>query len=133
MSELSEIAVRPHAASVVGRFEPGDDAAVTAKLQVLGIAEAEGGRLAAEADPAAVATSAARRVNSALARRVAHADLRTLVPLGLGLLSLRQALRGRDRLGDAPWYLLAWYSSETFFRFHGAPEAAQPAKRQEEE
>ncbi len=54
------------------------------------------------------------------------------MPLGLGLLSVRQALRGPDRLGDAPWYLLAWYASETFFKFHGAPETARPAKQEEE-
>jgi hypothetical protein len=45
---------------------------------------------------------------------------------------VRQALRGPERLGDAPWYLLAWYASETFFRFHHAPELQRPAKQQKE-
>lgn len=131
IGEVTEVAVRPHARSVVAHFDPRDAAAVTDRLQALGIAPVTdaAGRWG---DPAVVVRDAAGVVNGAVARRVPHGDLRTLVPLGLGLVSVRQALRGPDRLRDAPWYLLAWYASETFFRFHGEPEKQRPAKREKE-
>ncbi len=58
----------------------------------------------------------------ALDRRVVQAsggtDLRLLVPLGLGALSVRQALRDTPRLGQAPWYLLAWYAFDSFLKLN---------------
>ena len=132
LDEVTEVAVRLHAASVVAQFDPRDAASVTDRLEALGVTVPAAGHPGAAEDPAAVVRDAAGALNAAVARRVPNADLRTLVPLGLGLLSVRQALRGRDRLGDAPWYLLAWYASETFFKFHGVPETARPGKQQEE-
>ncbi len=131
--EVTEVAVRVHAASVVAQFDPRDAATVTARLDALGLTVAKSESSHPAENPATVAREAAGALNGALARRVPHGDLRTLVPLGLGLLSVRQALRGTDRLGDAPWYLLAWYASETFFKFYGAPATWRSGKQQEED
>lgn len=133
IDEVTEVAVRIYAASVVAQFDPRDLAAVTAGLDALGLRVPESGRSHSAEDPATVVREAASAVDGAMARRFSHGGLRTLVPLGLGLLSVRQALRGTDRLGEAPWYLLAWYASETFFRFYGAPATSRSGKQQEGE
>jgi hypothetical protein len=44
------------------------------------------------------------------------ADLRTLVPLGFGVLALREVLGGR--VGMAPWYTLAWWAFDSFYKLH---------------
>ena len=47
------------------------------------------------------------------------ADLRTLVPIGLGALALREILAGR--VGAAPWYTLAWWAFDSFLQLHHRP------------
>lgn len=131
LDEVVEVEARPHARSVVAHFAPRDAATVTARLEALGVGPSGGAR--SGRDPATVVVEAAGAVNGSLVRRVRHGDLRTLVPLGLGLLSVRQALRGSDRLTDAPWYILAWYASETFFKFHGDPGTRGPAEQAKEQ
>jgi copper chaperone CopZ len=42
------------------------------------------------------------------------ADLRVLVPVGLGALALREILSGR--LGAAPWYTLLWWTFDSFLK-----------------
>ena len=115
---VGEVELRAHSSSAIIRFDVGQEAAVLDGLRALGVELPEPRSAWGEADPAAVIGEAVSAVNRAVAGRVPSGDLRLLVPLGLGLLSVRQALRGRDRLRDAPWYVLAWYASETFLRFH---------------
>jgi hypothetical protein len=55
------------------------------------------------------------------------ADLRTLLPAGLALLALREIAAGR--LVGMPWYVLIWYSVETFHKFR-RPESASPPTQQ---
>ncbi len=42
------------------------------------------------------------------------ADLRLLVPLGLGVLTVRQIFRHGLKLNDVPWYEAGWYAFQTF-------------------
>jgi hypothetical protein len=49
-----------------------------------------------------------------------RADLRTLLPVGLGALAVREVLSGRAVA--APWYVLAWYAFDSFTRFRQAPK-----------
>ncbi len=74
------------------------------------------------AEPSERVTRTLVAANAVVRRRAGGNDLRTLVPLGFGLLALRQFVRDDQRLVDAPWYILPWYASETFQKFH------QPAK-----
>ena len=77
-------------------------------------------RAADDTDPgAARVLGGLARANELVARRTHGTDLRTLVPVGLGMLALRQFVRGEQRLSGAPWYVLAWYATETFWKFHG--------------
>ncbi len=44
------------------------------------------------------------------------ADLRTLVPLGLAALAVREIMAGR--VAAAPWYTLAWWAFDAFYKLH---------------
>jgi Heavy metal associated domain 2 len=73
---------------------------------------------APESRPAARVVTAADQLNSRVARATSGVDLRLLVPLGLGALSARQALRDTGGLSKAPWYVLAWYSFDSFIKLN---------------
>lgn len=47
-------------------------------------------------------------------------DLRFLFPLGLSLLAVRQILVKGWQLELIPWYVLAWYSFDSFIKLNGA-------------
>jgi len=56
-------------------------------------------------------------------------DLRSVVPVAFGALALRQIIRDFGELGAAPWYVLAWYAFDTFWKFHQEhPPAADHAE-----
>lgn len=129
---VTSVQMRDRSSSVIVRFPPQHTNEVADGLLQLGVDLQAIGRPLSEDDPAAVIAAAGRRANGAVAARLRGTDLRLLLPLGLGLISLRRAMRGGDRLADAPWYVLAWYASETFWKFHGgrAP-AGVPVGREE--
>ncbi len=111
---------RERTASLLVEYDPAATDGVWSLLGDLGLPAVESaGREITEAkDPPKRLMDAAARANDLVGRRTNGDDLRTLVPLGLGALSLRQFLREGQRLSDAPWYVLAWYASETFQKFH---------------
>ncbi len=47
-------------------------------------------------------------------------DLRFLFPLGLGCLSIRQLMAKGLQIDIIPWYVLAWYSFDSFLKLHAA-------------
>lgn len=53
-------------------------------------------------------------------------DLRFLLPLGLGTLAIHQLLRNGWQLETVPWYVLAWYSFDSFIKLH---YTADPEKK----
>ncbi len=126
-ASVTDVRSSPRTGSMVLRY---DAAATTpadlhAALGELGVAVLTDDVRSEGPPPAAGVrvTGAATRLN----RRVGHAtggtDLRLLVPLGLGALSLRQAVRGVPGLRQAPWYVLAWYASETFLKLRDGGHA----------
>lgn len=132
--QVRSVAVRAQSSSVVLHFDADDATAVADGLLGLGVdARAVATRRSPE-DPARSIAAAARATNRAVGRRLGGTDLRVLMPVGLGLLAARRAMRGDERLADAPWYILAWYASETFFRFNGGAASApgQLAESEEE-
>ncbi len=54
------------------------------------------------------------------------ADLRTVVPVTLGAVALRELLAGR--LAPVPWYALLWYAFETFTKLQKPAEGAESSK-----
>jgi hypothetical protein len=116
-------AATPHwqTGSLLIRYDPSDFERLSSTLARLGLdLKATTGTAAASrgVEPGARVGRAVVAANGLVGRRAGGNDLRTLVPLGFGLLALRQFVRDDQRLSDAPWYLLAWYASETFQKFH---------------
>jgi hypothetical protein len=54
-------------------------------------------------------------------------DLRTLVPLGLGALAVREILAGR--VGPAPWFTLAWWAFDSFLKLQERRAPQPPPAR----
>ncbi len=59
-------------------------------------------------------------------------DLRTVVPLAFGALALRQIVRELGSLQAVPWYVLAWYAFDSFWKLNqegplGSPAPERPA------
>ncbi len=121
--DVTSVQLRARSASLVVRFEPERATAVAERLLSLGVDLRVGVARPLRRSPAAVVAAAAASADREVAGRLNGTDLRILVPLGLGLLAARRALRGDQRLADAPWYVLAWYASETFSKFHGGAAA----------
>lgn len=91
---------------------------VLATLQDLGIIFAEITQGSTEA--ATTVSSAVMDLN----KRVRQAtdgvvDIRFLFPLGLSILSIRQLMIKGLQLEIIPWYVLAWYSFDSFIKLHG--------------
>lgn len=47
-----------------------------------------------------------------------HVDLKLLMPLGLGTLALGQLLTQGAQLEKIPWYNLAWYAFDSFYKLN---------------
>lgn len=52
-------------------------------------------------------------------------DLRFLFPLGLGCLSIRKLMLQGLQLDIIPWYVLAWYSFDSFLKLHASSLAKE--------
>jgi hypothetical protein len=119
LPQITAAQLRPLSGSLVMSFDPEHASAVADGLRALGVNPITD-RPAAPGDPTVAIGSAVARANRAVGRQLDGWDLRSLVSLGLGLLAARSAMRGDDRLADAPWYVLAWYASQTFMKVHGS-------------
>lgn len=131
--EVAAADVRAGSSSIVVRFDPAEAETVADGLLALGVDLRAGATSDRPAGAAAIVNSTATIANRAVARRLEGTDLRLLVPLGLGMLAARNASRGRDRLAEAPWYVLAWYASETFWKFNAGARAAPSGSADSEE
>lgn len=65
------------------------------------------------------ATDLNRRVKTASKDAI---DLRFLFPLGLGVLAIRQLIVKGWQLELIPWYVLAWYTFDSFIKLHSTNE-----------
>ncbi len=45
-------------------------------------------------------------------------DLRSVVPVAFGVLAARAIIRDVGALGSAPWYVLAWYAFDSFWKLN---------------
>lgn len=52
-------------------------------------------------------------------------DLRFLVPVGLGTLAIYQLLQKGWQFETVPWYVLAWYSFDSFIKLHYTSDPEQ--------
>jgi hypothetical protein len=67
-----------------------------------------------------------RDVNLRLAERTGGRwDLRSVMPAALGVLAVRQLINDFGNWGTAPWWVLAWYAFDSFYKLNQqAPDAA---------
>lgn len=107
---------RPTSVSLVVEYDPADKDRVWSRLQGLGLPAAEVESSPGVKDLMTRVTATAGMLDEQVARATHGHELRTLIPIGYGMLAARQLLRGTQRIGDAPWYVLAWYASETFHK-----------------
>lgn len=94
----------------------GED--VLATLQDLGIifAEVTEGNTEAATNVASAVVDLNKRVKQATDGVV---DIRFLFPLGLSILAVRQLIIKGLQFEIIPWYVLAWYSFDSFIKLHG--------------
>lgn len=52
-------------------------------------------------------------------------DLRILMPAGLGALAIHQLIRNGWQFETVPWYVLAWYSFDSFIKLHYTQDPAK--------
>lgn len=107
---------RPASAGLVVDYDPAGADRVWSRLRGLGLPATETESSPGATDPATRVIAAAGVLEEQVARATHGHELRTLIPIGYGMLAARQLLRGRQRIGDAPWYVLAWYASETLHK-----------------
>ncbi|WP_414575585.1 HMA2 domain-containing protein [Anabaena sp. CCY 9402-a] len=91
---------------------------VLATLQDLGIifAEITDGNTKAATTVASTVVDLNKRVKQATDGVV---DIRFLFPLGLSILAVRQLIIKGLQFEIIPWYVLAWYSFDSFIKLHG--------------
>jgi hypothetical protein len=54
-------------------------------------------------------------------------DLRSVVPCVFGVMALRALIANPASLGAAPWYVLAWYAFDSFWKLNDHRAGNQPA------
>ena len=106
---------RPASVSLVIEYDPASADHVWSRLGALGLPSTETRESSpAITDPATRVIAASGSLNEQVARLTHGHELWSLIPIGFGMLAGRQLLRDSPRIGDAPWYVLAWYASESF-------------------
>jgi hypothetical protein len=136
---VREVQAHPLASSLLVLYDPGtlDPAALRERLTQVGVWIAE-----APPPPPADRPSGSSELGEAiagffgradwklLARSGGKLDLRTLVPVTLGVLALREILAGR--IVAVPWYALAWYAADSFLKLRVLPQIEEVAERVEQ-
>lgn len=120
------------ASSLLVLYDPASVgvAALTEALHQAGVhvtAEAEIEPAPLAGDGPSAASQAINRVAAQFDARVGRAtgnvfDLRTLIPLGIGALAVREILLGR--LHAAPWYTLVWWTFDSYLKLRRPAQAA---------
>ena len=122
--EVSDVQVNPQTGSILVRYDPerGSLNDLCSALRQLGIAINEVrpvGTVSTSGGGTSEASANLTRMLGDLNTRVGRAtnelgDLRLFVPLGLGVLTVRQIFRHGLKLDDLPWYVVGWYAFQTF-------------------
>ena len=102
-------------------FEDLTSAAAAANI-VLTVPDPSDGPTTTPGGPSPLAqriNSAFGQMDGALARITGkRADARTLLPLGLGAIAVRQLAASGAQLSSIPWYILLWYSFEIYTKYN---------------
>jgi hypothetical protein len=126
--EGAEVETNPQTGSMLLRYDAerlnvAEIERALADLDITPVFERQS-RAGGAGPPAGRVKSIAEGLNSRVAGKTRGVDLRLLVPLGLGALSVRQAVREAPGLKHAPWYVLAWYAFDSFIKLNGEPRTS---------
>jgi len=137
---VQEVRTTPRTGSVVIHYDPAEldvggliDLARTANLLALDALAAD--PYAAKRVPTSLTARRIKRTFHEVDVRLSELssgrwDLRSVVPVAFGALAVRQIIRDFGELGAAPWYVLAWYAFDSFWKFnqerHHAAEPPEP-------
>lgn len=132
LAGVQHVRLTPQASSLLVQYDPARVApeALAATLQRAGVHLAPATAPApSAAEPTALGQLIDRlagQLNERVDRATGHLlDLRTLLPVGLGALALREVLAGRVQA--APWYVLLWWSFDAYLKLRRrAPNASPP-------
>lgn len=121
---VSDVRVNPQTGSILIHYDPerGSLDDLRSALRQLGITinqENTFGTVSTSGGGTSEASANLTRMLGNLNTRVGRAtnelaDLRLLVPLGLGALAVRQIFRHGLKLNDVPWYVTGWCAFQTF-------------------
>jgi hypothetical protein len=117
--DISQVRMNHQTGSIVIHHESHKEAIknVVGTLKDLGIIF--GGITRGESDSAAEVAGAFVDLNKKVSQATdGFIDLRFIVPVGLGSLAIRQLLIKGLQLDIVPWYVLAWYSFDSFLKLH---------------
>jgi hypothetical protein len=137
VSEIQQVKTNPPIGSMTlyCDAEVGDLENFFAPLQELGLIvndapDAPSGKTAV----AATVTGAMARLNQRVNQFTeGSVDLRSLVPLLLGLWAMRQFFgKSQSRMRIVPWYALAWYAFDTFMKLNASPADTSPTPQEQE-
>jgi hypothetical protein len=123
VNEIQQVKINPKIGSMTLYYdiEEGDLASFFAPLQELGlIVNAAPAAPTGKTAVAATVTGAVARLNQRVNQLTeGSVDLRSLVPLLLGVWAIRQFFgKASSRMRIVPWYALAWYAFDTFMKLN---------------
>lgn len=117
---VDEVRTNVNHGSIVIKYggKSGDLSDVLATLEDIGIifAEISEGGTEASTTVSTAVVDLNKRVRQATDGVV---DIRFLFPLGLGILAIRKLMMKGLQFDIIPWYVLAWYSFDSFIKLHG--------------
>ncbi len=136
---VSDVRVNPQTGSILVHYDPerGSLDDLRSALRPLGITinqENTFGTVSTSGGGTSEASANLTRMLGNLNTRVGRAtnelgDLRLFVPLGLGVLTVRQIFRNGLKLDDLPWYVTVWYAYQSFITLN--PTTHQPAQAED--
>jgi hypothetical protein len=137
VNEIQQVKINPKIGSMTLYYdiEEGDLASFFAPLQELGlIVNAAPAAPTGKTAVAATVTGAMARLNQRVNQFTeGSVDLRSLVPLLLGLWAMRQFFgKSQSRMRIVPWYALAWYAFDTFMKLNASPADTSPTPQEQE-
>jgi hypothetical protein len=135
LPDVEEIRMTPRTGSVVVVYAPDalDTRGLLARVRearVLDVEAPSGELYGVQQVPLSETAQGIRHTFSGVNARLSEItdgrwDLRSVVPFALGALALRQLVADAGAIGAAPWYVLAWYAFDSFWKLNQDHAVAQ--------
>jgi hypothetical protein len=128
MPEVSDVRIQPVTGSITvysgaRRLDPSTLANRLVELELIAVDPFTGDRYAGISPPMSETARTIKSTFHGVDVRLGEItrgrwDLRTVVPFALGALAVRAFLAEPAALGAAPWFTLAWYAFDSFWKLN---------------